>query len=97
MIIRLNDTLTLRNQPSDGAMRRVSNAIMLVEKEKEESTPTEPTENGNPTMPDAPTEPGTTGETDSTGSVSEARENPFLSFFRNLFRAIRQFFTRLFD
>ena len=32
MIIRENDTLTLRNTPSDGSMRKVSNAIMLVEK-----------------------------------------------------------------
>ena len=32
MIIRVNDTLTLRNVPSDGSMRKVSNAIMLVEK-----------------------------------------------------------------
>ena len=33
MIVRINDTLTLRNTPSDGSMRKVSNAIMLVEHE----------------------------------------------------------------
>jgi hypothetical protein len=36
MIIRENDELVLRNVPSDGAMRSVSNAIMLVEKLEEE-------------------------------------------------------------
>lgn len=36
MIVRINDVLTLRNSPSDGSMRKVSNAIMLVEKPKEE-------------------------------------------------------------
>lgn len=39
MIVRINDTLTLRNSPSDGSMRRVSNAILLVEKDVEEETP----------------------------------------------------------
>lgn len=34
MIVRINDTLTLRNKPSDGSMRRVANAVLLVEKEK---------------------------------------------------------------
>ena len=34
MIIRINDTLTLRNKPSDGGMRKVANAVLLVEKEK---------------------------------------------------------------
>ncbi len=33
VILRLNDELVLRNKPSDGSMRGVSNAIMLVEKE----------------------------------------------------------------
>ena len=40
VLIRINDTLTLRNKPSDGSMRAVSNAIMLVEKAKE--APQEP-------------------------------------------------------
>ena len=35
MIVRINDTLTLRNSPSDGSMRSVANAILLVEKEHE--------------------------------------------------------------
>ena len=32
MVVRVNDTLTKRNTPSDGSMRLVSNAILLVEK-----------------------------------------------------------------
>ncbi len=38
-VVRINDVLTLRNKPSDGAMRKVSNAVMLVEKDtsKEEA------------------------------------------------------------
>lgn len=35
VVLRLNDELELRNSPSDGSMRGVSNAIMLVEKAKE--------------------------------------------------------------
>ena len=35
MVVRINDTLTLRNTPSDGSMRKVSNAVMLVEKKVE--------------------------------------------------------------
>lgn len=50
VILRLNDELVLRNKPSDGGMRTVSNAIMLVEK-KEESIEIEP-EN-----PDEPVDP----------------------------------------
>ena len=69
VILRVNDELTLRNKPSDGSMRRVSNAIMLVEKEKvqePETPPTEPTEPTTPatqptapaTKPATPTQPG---------------------------------------
>lgn len=32
VIVRIDDKLTLRNKPSDGTMRKVSNAVMLVEK-----------------------------------------------------------------
>ena len=38
MIVRVNDKLTLRNTPSDGSMRKVSNAILLVEKPKAEGS-----------------------------------------------------------
>lgn len=57
MLIRINDQLTLRNTPSDGSMRRVSNAIMLVEKAKEA-----------PQEPDAPStnEPSTPATTPAT-------------------------------
>ncbi|MBO5714832.1 MAG: phosphodiester glycosidase family protein [Clostridia bacterium] len=37
MVVRINDTLTLRNNPSDGSMRKVSNAVLLVEKPKTEA------------------------------------------------------------
>jgi hypothetical protein len=37
MIVRIDDNLVLRNSPSDGSMRRVSNALMLVEKPKAEA------------------------------------------------------------
>lgn len=37
VILRVDDELTLRNKPSDGQMRKVSNAIMLVEKPKTET------------------------------------------------------------
>ena len=42
VILRLNDELVLRNLPSDGSMRTVSNAIMLVEKPIEEEPIVEP-------------------------------------------------------
>ena len=38
MVVRINDTLTLRNTPSDGSMRCVSNAVLLVEKPKAEES-----------------------------------------------------------
>lgn len=66
MLIRLDDVLTLRNEPSDGSMRRVSNAIMLVEKTKEtepEPETTEPT-----TVPT--TAPATTPATQPTATVT---------------------------
>ena len=36
MVVRIGDTLTLRNTPSDGSMRKVSNAVLLVEKPEPE-------------------------------------------------------------
>ena len=46
MVVRINDVLTLRNKPSDGSMRKVSNVILLVEKPHEhkwsDATCTEP-------------------------------------------------------
>ena len=60
MLIRINDTLTLRNKPSDGSMRSVSNAILLVEKEK--PTPEAPVE---PEVPET-TQPTTQATTPAT-------------------------------
>lgn len=37
MIVRVNDSLVCRNNPSDGSMRKVSNAVLLVEKAEEET------------------------------------------------------------
>jgi len=73
MIVRIDDTLTLRNQPSDGAMRRVSNAILLVEKVKEEPEPpsqTEP-ETTSATTPSA-TAPATAPSTGTHAPVTPA-------------------------
>ncbi len=62
MLVRIDDVLTLRNKPSDGAMRRVSNAIMLVEKEKEaepeQETPNTPNDTKPTTPGSQPTTPG---------------------------------------
>ena len=76
VIVRINDTLTLRTVPSDGSMRRVSNAIMLVEKVKEE-TPVEPevpdTQPTQPTQPAEPTQttPATSTPTTNTNNSTE--------------------------
>lgn len=58
VIVRIDDTLTLRNKPSDGSMRKVSNAVLLVEKEK--------------AQPDQPTETGTDRETETFPSPAES-------------------------
>lgn len=69
MIVRINGELTLRNKPSDGSMRAVSNAILLVEKtEKTNNTPpattTKPSATTKPTA--NPTEPTTEPTTQPT-------------------------------
>lgn len=60
-ILRIDDELVLRNKPSDGSMRKVSNAVLLVEKDKEEPVdpvePVEPTEPIDPVDPVDPVEP----------------------------------------
>lgn len=61
VIVRIDDQLTLRNTPYDGHMRRVSNAIMLVEKEKEEPAQKPDDNTGSDTTPG--TTPGTTPDT----------------------------------
>lgn len=67
-IVRIGDKLTLRNSPSDGSMRCVSNAIMLVEKKADESQQ-KPDENpGNETT--APT----TGEAEPPTPTTTAPE-----------------------
>ena len=98
VIVRINDELTLRNQPSDGSMRRVSNAILLVEKAEDENTDTEPT----PDTPDVDTPDGgeTTppdgGNTDIPDVGEDKHISPFAQFFINIWRAIVDFFKNLF-
>lgn len=57
VILRVDDELTLRNKPSDGNMRKVSNAVLLVEKTDEGATDPEPPEN-----PDNPPTGDNTGD-----------------------------------
>lgn len=64
VVVRINDTLTLRNKPSDGSMRRVSNAILLVEKDKAEPETPDTPDTPEPTNPG--TTPGTAPETNPT-------------------------------
>ena len=75
MLIRIDDVLTLRNKPSDGSMRRVSNAIMLVEKEKETQQPEEPTQPAtDPTTTPTTTDPVTTPTT-KPGAAKPAQDS----------------------
>ena len=69
MLVRIDDVLTLRNKPSDGSMRRVSNAILLVEKDKAEQ---QPEEESKPTTP--PTTPATTPSATTPVTVPGAPE-----------------------
>ena len=95
VIVRINDELTLRNQPSDGAMRRVSNAILLVEKETEEE--------GSDDTPDTPgtdnpaTEPDENNASNSGNGENEKKHSPFVQFFINIWEAIVNFFKNLFS
>lgn len=92
VIVRINDTLTLRNTPSDGSMRRVSNAILLVEKPAEE-TPDEPT---IPTDPEAPTDPETPTEP-TTPDTPQTPVEPQFNIFQRIWKAIVEFFRNLFS
>ena len=70
MIVRINGQLTLRNKPSDGSMRAVSNAILLVEKEKpvEPEIPETPEVPADPVIPTTPS--STIPATNSTASTA---------------------------
>ena len=100
VIVRINDELTLRNKPSDGSMRRVSNAILLVEKAEEENTDIDPT----PETPDTPDvevpDGGETNVPDSGNTTApggtDNNVSPFAQFFINIWRAIVNFFKNLF-
>lgn len=54
MIIRTSEGLVLRNKPSDGQMRKVSNAVMIVEKQK--STGDQPVQPEQPPVTEPPAE-----------------------------------------
>lgn len=77
IILRLNDNLTLRNSPSDGTMRRVSNAILLVEK----SVQQQPGESDQPStdheQPDVPVTPDNPQNPNSPNNSSE--QPPFIT------------------
>ncbi len=86
MIVRENDTLVLKNNPSDGSMRKVANVVLLVEKAEE----------SEPVNPDNPTDnqPGDSGNTDpGNNSGSDTEE---LGFFARIWQAIIDFFKNLF-
>lgn len=57
MVVRIDDELVVRNLPSDGSERKVSNAIMLVEVVDDEQ-PTNPNpDDNNPEQPEEPSTP----------------------------------------
>jgi len=93
VIVRINDELTLRNKPSDGAMRRVSNAILLVEKEPEEES--------EDNIPDTPNtdNPATEPEENNGSNAGDTvkKHSPFVQFFINIWEAISNFFKNLFS
>ncbi len=75
MIIRQNDQLELRNNPSDGSMRSVAQAVMLVEKEAEQGeipdNPDNPDTPDKPVTPDNPNTPETPNTSDNLGGKDE--------------------------
>jgi hypothetical protein len=81
-------------------MRRVSNAILLVEKAEEENTDIDPT----PETPDTPDvevpDNGETNVPDSGNTTApggtDNNVSPFAQFFINIWRAIVNFFKNLF-
>ena len=99
VIVRINDELTLRNQPSDGSMRRVSNAILLVEKEVEEESG-EGNEENTPDTDTPATKPEENGTTDSPApdnTENTKKHSPFVQFLVDIWEAIVNFFKRLFS
>ena len=99
VIVRINDELTLRNQPSDGSMRRVSNAILLVEKEVEEESG-EGNEENTPDTDTPATKPEENGTTDSPApdnTENTKKHSPFVQFFVDIWESIVNFFKRLFS
>ncbi len=96
VIVRINDELTLRNKPSDGSMRAVSNAILLVEKEIEEEIGGDNTEEN----PDSDC-PGILPEENNDPTVDDTENgrevSPFIQFFIDIWEAIVNFFKKLFS
>ncbi len=77
VIVRIDDQLILRNKPSDGQMRKVSNAILLVEKEPEEETPPVDTP---PTTPATKPTTAPTEKTDPPSQPPQAKNGVILLF-----------------
>ncbi len=96
VIVRINDELTLRNKPSDGSMRAVSNAILLVEKETEEGAGGNNTEE-NPDINDTETPPQGNDGSGSGDTENDKKVSPFAQFFINIWEAIVNFFKNLFS
>jgi len=97
VIVRINDELTLRNKPSDGSMRRVSNALLLVEKpvEDDEGEVVEPDDNGTENPDVGTVIPG--GDDPTPGDGDDDKEvGAFARFFINIWEAICNFFRNIF-
>ena len=97
VIVRLNDELTLRNQPSDGSMRRVSNAILLVEKEVEQESDENDNTDDTPEVDNPVTPPAENENSGADQNESERKFNPFVQFFVDIWKAISDFFKKLFS
>ena len=104
VILRINDELTLRNKPSDGPMRPVSNAVLLVEKETEKNEENDnngdignDNAEGTPGVDDPATLPDKDLIEDGPKEESLKKVSPFAQFFINIWEAIANFFKNLFS
>ena len=107
MLVRIDDQLVLRNVPSDGSMRKVSNAIMLVEKPADEPPHEHDFKEGKcecgesdpnyvpPHEHDFKEGKCECGESDPNYKP-EIPEEPKLNFFQRIWQAILNFFRSLF-
>jgi len=85
-LLRVNDELKLMNKPSDGQMRKVSNAILIVEKESEQTSTTTTEIISSTTEEISTTTEMTTEETTSTTEQINNSSNNYQGF--NVFTVI---------